>query len=166
MATRCNIIVKNGKSITYLYRHWDGYAACTGADIARHLIAANFEAGAFLAAMLNAKRGGDGHDKDRAQYELTNDTHGDIEWCYRVEFNTRSKGCKVGCGSRSLSAGEEAEDAVRKSIITGTFGDFVAMVNAEIAEANQRLHALAAKHAMYAECDDFESVNWEGTAAA
>ena len=40
MSTRCNIKLKLGKSVVWIYRHSDGYLSGAGADIAEKLLAA------------------------------------------------------------------------------------------------------------------------------
>lgn len=97
MATRCNILLLFGDSKVWIYRHWDGYPAVTGLDLAQrlatHMIDNKVLAGDsrlylrptdFLTGLLTAKR--DGGDP-LPQYELTSCRHGDIEWQYTVRFS-------------------------------------------------------------------------------
>lgn len=93
MATRCNIRITAPKSSLWLYRHWDGYAACTGSDIARTLkhlrkgYARTHGSFSALANALLAKRYDKRpHDEEaRPIYEITTDRHGDIEWLYEIK---------------------------------------------------------------------------------
>lgn len=92
MATRCNvhIISPNGHDL-WLYRHYDGYAASTGVNIAqilKRLAGKGDEIPFFLATSLLAERGpdyGDGNARSIV-YEETACEHGDIEWCYTVRM--------------------------------------------------------------------------------
>ena len=74
MGTRCNIKIKTGDTMLWIYRHWDGYPAETGVDLARKLVNVK-TADEFIAKLL----------KDDA-YEVTTDQHGDIEYLYKINF--------------------------------------------------------------------------------
>lgn len=74
MGTRCNIKIKTGDTTLWIYRHWDGYPAETGVDLARKLVNVK-TADEFIAKLL----------KDDA-YEVTTDQHGDIEYLYTIKF--------------------------------------------------------------------------------
>lgn len=91
MATRSNVRISGGRgNALWLYRHWDGYPACNGACIARHLklLAKGYarQHGTFapLANALLAERF-DAHDGPRPVYQVTDGEHGDIEWLYEIE---------------------------------------------------------------------------------
>ena len=97
MATRCNIIVEYGTAddaaspttrrpaVVTLYRHWDGYVACTGKHLADVLAEPAAEAGARLtgsevvARLLNTR-----DERGRADYQLTDSVHGDVEYVYHL----------------------------------------------------------------------------------
>lgn len=143
MGTRTNILIENGESRIWLYRHWDGYPSCTGKDLAEQLIADKFRATAFLASLL-AKR----HEQASYQsapssvYELTTALHGDIEWFYRIQWpNNWARDAQpvIGWGERSYKADESPEDAELKSRHVHTFEQFVEYVNSQISQANARL---------------------------
>lgn len=93
MATRCNVHLTAPKSSLWIYRHWDGYAACTGSDIARTLkhlrkgYARTHGTFSALANELLAKRyDKQPHDKEaRPIYQITDRQHGDIEWLYEIK---------------------------------------------------------------------------------
>tara|TARA_Y100000401_G_scaffold65333_1_gene52062 strand:+ start:832 stop:1371 length:540 start_codon:yes stop_codon:yes gene_type:complete len=74
MGTRCNIRIKAGDTKLWIYRHWDGYPAETGVDLARKLVNVK-TADEFIAKLL----------KDDA-YEVTTEQHGDIEYLYKINF--------------------------------------------------------------------------------
>ena len=75
MGTRCNIKIESGDTTLWIYRHWDGYPAETGVDLARKLVNVK-SAGEFVAKLL----------KDDA-YEVTTSQHGDIEYLYTIVFH-------------------------------------------------------------------------------
>ena len=76
MGTRCNIKIKTGDTTLWIYRHWDGYPAETGVDLATKLVHVK-NANEFIAKLL----------KDGA-YEVTTEQHGDIEYLYNIIFPT------------------------------------------------------------------------------
>jgi hypothetical protein len=147
MATRSNIIIKFGSSKLYLYRHWDGYPAVTGADLVQKLRESKFNPKAFVNALLTEKRGGEGHDKDRAQYELTSEIHGDIQCLYRFEF---AEDYKVRLGEEAfnvkigLALRDPGDPVMTESKITvkRPLAQFVQMINGEIAQMNARTREL------------------------
>lgn len=100
MATRSNIkIVGAHGSNLWLYRHWDGYPACNGADICREIKKLRRtvyyrDQNLFspLANKLLAKRyDATPHREATAMYEVTDQVHGDIEWLYVI----RCKGSRL-----------------------------------------------------------------------
>ena len=72
MGTRCNIKIETGDTTLWIYRHWDGYPAETGNDLARKLVNVK-SADEFITKLIN----------DDA-YEVTTDQHGDIEYLYII----------------------------------------------------------------------------------
>ena len=75
MGTRCNIKIETGNTTLWVYRHWDGYPAATGVDLARKLVNVK-SANEFINKLLN----------DDA-YEITTEQHGDIEYLYNISFS-------------------------------------------------------------------------------
>ena len=86
MGTRCNIKIKTGDTTLWVYRHWDGYPAATGVDLARKLVNVK-SSEEFITKLLN----------DDA-YEVTTEQHGDIEYLYNITF---SKGVQFPLDSAS-----------------------------------------------------------------
>ena len=96
MATRCNIrVTDGGRKLSWLYRHWDGYPACTGADLAQTLkrllakSAEELKPETFVNELLGYRYADEPHRQDAAIYEITDDLHGDIQWLYTVAFTPR-----------------------------------------------------------------------------
>ena len=75
MGTRCNIKIETGNTKLWVYRHWDGYPAETGVDLARKLVNVK-SSKEFINKLLN----------DDA-YEVTTGQHGDIEYLYNISFS-------------------------------------------------------------------------------
>jgi len=91
MATRSNIIIKQGRNKIYLYRHWDGYPSETGRDLLTRLLESrrHDEGQAFLSNLIRANR----EDwEGKPLYELTDQIHGDIEYLYQFEFGAMEWG--------------------------------------------------------------------------
>lgn len=88
MATRANIVLKNAETTLWLYRHWDGYPAIAGANLAKVIkLALRNQHGyasllPHIAETLLAERDTGG----RSIYELTSGKHGDIQWLYQLTF--------------------------------------------------------------------------------
>ena len=74
MGTRCNIKIETGDTTLWIYRHWDGYPAKTGNDLATKLVNVK-SADEFITKLIN----------DDA-YEVTTGQHGDIEYLYKINF--------------------------------------------------------------------------------
>tara|TARA_E500000081_G_scaffold71296_1_gene73052 strand:+ start:38 stop:568 length:531 start_codon:yes stop_codon:yes gene_type:complete len=74
MGTRCNIAIETGDTTLWIYRHWDGYPAETGKDLATKLVNVK-SANEFITKLIN----------DDA-YEVTTGRHGDIEYLYNIKF--------------------------------------------------------------------------------
>ncbi len=83
MSTRCNVVIEvpHAEPI-YLYRHYDGSPAITGADILR--LFAGFRMYPHPTEVANRLvKSNDGKD-----FDLTSYFHGDIEHCYFVRIET------------------------------------------------------------------------------
>jgi hypothetical protein len=100
MSTRCNIKITDDKKTYYLYRHWDGYPAETGAHVLEIAEAINHPAweNGYASKALQAVnrffgkiRHNENDDSYRSHYELTERPHGDIEHFYHIEFLPDSK---------------------------------------------------------------------------
>tara|TARA_Y100001937_G_C7079560_1_gene312248 strand:+ start:322 stop:792 length:471 start_codon:yes stop_codon:yes gene_type:complete len=109
MGTRCNVVINYGQTKINLYRHWDGYYAETGYDLAMRLFhsfngAGNTSAERFFDNVYNAQREPNIHDKPgKRQYELTTEKHGDIEYYYSFIFSpVYCDSVRVLFSSRSL----------------------------------------------------------------
>lgn len=138
MGTRANIVIEHGASRVYLYRHWDGYLAETGADLARRLAgrAGSASAASALLEELLAERYDDRPEK--RIYELTSEVHGDIEFLYRVDFGGWDHPAPR-IGWRQYRPGDDrSDDAVSLDAVA----PFVAAVNRDIREQNARLDQL------------------------
>jgi len=83
MGTRCNIKIKTGDTTLWIYRHWDGYPAETGVDLATKLVNVK-SANEFITKLIN----------DDA-YEVTTEQHGDIEYLYNIKFS-KNWGIDIG----------------------------------------------------------------------
>jgi len=160
MATRCNVIVKFGKSTVHLYRHWDGYPAVCGAAIVEAYNAtrkAHNPGPAFVSALLalrNEPR--TGQTEGSPIYELTDDLHGDIEHVYAVRFNA-SDVAKIRHAARPQGMFDDAEGWTNDGKPLPMSG-FVAIVNQEREEMNMRLVELAKESAFYADAEPFALV--------
>lgn len=91
MATRCNIRVSDKENKLWIYRHWDGYPAGTGADLARQLKkAAKYDHDrlpTFVRLLLDQRDEQQSYETEPSRpYEITTGMHGDIEWLYEVSF--------------------------------------------------------------------------------
>ena len=100
MGTRCNIrITDTDGNRLWLYRHWDGYASCTGVDIAQTLkkIPAGWrDFGSLINALLDKRYEQQSYEtKPKRIYEVTTAEHGDIEWKYEIRLGKRGVTFKV-----------------------------------------------------------------------
>ena len=95
MATRATVMLKDtkGNKLTF-YRHYDGYVAATGADLARKLKKmskrnAHYQGWAAFANMLLKDRyEQQPYEKEAKQvYEITEHEHGDLDYQYAVVFD-------------------------------------------------------------------------------
>jgi hypothetical protein len=147
MGTRCNIVIEYGASRVYLYRHWDGYLAETGADLARKLQESGAKGGEsptqFLQSLLDERYDKQSYeDKAKRLYEITDSIHGDIEYLYRVRFATAwSTTARVSTreiGYRTCAIGSERPEDV-SGVHLGPLETFVNAVNRDIKAQNVRL---------------------------
>lgn len=172
MATRCNIIVRIGQTIVYLYRHWDGYPAETGADLCTKLRAAESLKVAgnsitreaigshLLLALLSEKRVGDGYDADRAQYEVTTEIHGDVQWIYEFDFTeAQREDLYIPITVRERPRFSDWDDPSKWPVVYHKNTDeFAQQVNAERDLSNKRLAALARKDKAYADATPYDLI--------
>lgn len=141
MSTRCNIIIQNGKSRTFIYRHSDGYLTATGLDIQQKL-RAHPDATSFVRALLTEMYEATSYCAARPVYELTTNVHGDIEWLYLVKFD--ESGVKVAamqCGFAASGTPIDPEQALA-CIRAGDMSDFIRAINREARETNERIKKL------------------------
>lgn len=135
MSTRANVVVLFDETKVYLYRHMDGYPASVGADLLEKLSAANDDPSRFVEALLASKD--DGQHRD---YELTTDTHGDIEHLYVVRFdNSALIDLRIGHAARGRW---ENPPPRLNGVKLGSKADFAEVVNVDIRATNARLAKL------------------------
>jgi hypothetical protein len=144
MSTRSNIIIKSGKTTIYMYRHSDGYPACNGVDLADAL-ATSPTISSLVQNLLDRRYDKASYEKDpRRIYEMTTDVHGDIEWCYKIQFSG-DFGRAVKVGYEHIGFGPEREEKIAKIAKTlkadNTVQDFTAFVKAEEADMLARIEA-------------------------
>jgi hypothetical protein len=159
MGTRANIIVNFGSTKLVLYRHWDGYPAETGKDLAINLKACGNNCSAFIANLLSEKDAPTSFRDAVPVYEITTDVHGDVEWIYRIVFRHAGDGqVKVGaihCGCTTNKIPAHAAQQVE----LGTIEEFVALVNTDIKAMNARITQLKKQpQSCYADADLIEEV--------
>ena len=155
MSTRCNIIIEHGSTRLYVYRHWDGYPSCTGADLLEKLQAARgpetahygrFTSSRFITALLTDMDEPTVYRKARPHYETTTEVHGDIDYLYRIRFDN-DRAPTIGVLDLTFSGGNSERrgkvDASDVSLTTPA--GFTAFVNQEIRDANARMQAYYAK---------------------
>jgi hypothetical protein len=129
MSTRCNIVVSYGNTKVYLYRHCDGYAAETGADIVTKLQSkSDITATAFIGALLAERYDATSYDPiPRSVYEVTTDIHGDIEWLYAVRFSeTRMQHNLYDVAFREIKIG----DNTARTLLGLSYGTVDALIRA------------------------------------
>ena len=147
MSTRCNLKITGPKGpALYLYRHYDGYLSETG----RHIATVSVEAtgkhwGHRLRSTIQMAKpflrcvDVDEHIPERTKpaYELTDAAHGDIDFFYHLDIQPGG-GVLIGysCGyCRDIVHGEKLESHA----VPGPLSEFVAAVNQDIKETNQRI---------------------------
>jgi hypothetical protein len=153
MSTRSNIIIKSGKTAIYMYRHSDGYPACNGIDLADALATAK-TASAFVQNLLDRRYDKQSYETEPKRiYELTTDVHGDIEWCYKIEFSG-DFGRTVKVGVEAIGFGPDREgkiDKIAKTLkATASVQDFTDFVKKEESDMIARYEARKAAHALSA----------------
>ena len=85
MSTRCNVIVKEGKSKIYLYHHHDGYPECVGMFLKNFLQGIKFWYNDIIATDL-VKLADD-------EYRISNGVHEDIEFLYGIDCRKKTLKC-------------------------------------------------------------------------
>lgn len=175
MSTRCNVVVLNGSSKIYLYRHHDGYLAETGADLAEKLKAVAGEPGArfspsgmadkFVRSMLGSYYEARSFDPvPRPIYELTTDLHGDIERCYWIYFGRgglmggNEENFTVMYAARPGNYPELGDWTSVKTRFDGGLAEFIASVNADRESCNRRIRELKATSKAYADCGEYPMI--------
>ena len=80
MSTRCNVIVKNGKDKSYIYRHHDGYFSQTGVNLQEFVqsIKEDMTVEDVVNNLLLNKN-----------HQLTDGVHGDIEYLYTISLQDK-----------------------------------------------------------------------------
>lgn len=79
MGTRCNVKINDKENTIWIYRHWDGYPNCTGAELKTILEETKPENANRLAELLTTILKDD--------YRYTNSQHGDIEYLYEINIS-------------------------------------------------------------------------------
>lgn len=141
MSTRANVVVLLDETRVYLYRHMDGYPAGLGVDLLEKLSEAEHDPSRFVELLL-AERYEQQSYEERAKriYELTTDTHGDIEYLYVVRFDpVYDRDLQVGYAARGRF---ENPPPNLSRVMLGTKADFAEAVNRDIRATNARLAKL------------------------
>lgn len=169
MSTRTNIVIINGQSRVYMYRHSDGYLAECGADLLLKLEAAwgtpdahysvEGTADRFLRSLFAEYYEQQSYEKTpKKVYELTTELHGDIEHVYYIEF----KDSFIRHAQRPSnwhSDSVETEDwAAQPHAKRHSVESFRAAVNADRAGINSRIAELRPTSKCYADCEDYAMV--------
>lgn len=154
MATRCNIKVTDGRDVYYIYRHWDGYPGETGAHV--------FEVADKLKDVKDWNRGisavnmffrymrEDYEGNPKSHYELTSETHGDIEHFYHIWF-------KHGGGVVLEYAGGYGPDLEFEAKPLD-LEEFRLLVNAERTTMNDNLRLLKNTEPAYKDFEPYEMI--------
>ncbi len=101
MSTRANIIITDGQTTLYFYRHSDGYPKETGADLvefckgySKHLRDNPNQSGGWLIIHgHNSMEKYAGYEWKVGNYEPTDKLHGDVEYIYVINLETRKIEC-------------------------------------------------------------------------
>jgi len=157
MSTRSNIVIENGSSRIYIYRHWDGYLAEAGADILAKLKASSSPS-RFLELLLAERYEKQSYETEAKRvYELTTEVHGDIEYLYVIKFRDVREDLRIGYAHRKVYSDGALEE---RDVVLGGVESFVQAVNAEIRETNRRLAKLRAEQPKaYGEVADYSEVS-------
>jgi hypothetical protein len=153
MSTRCNIIIRMGDTVVYMYRHHDGYLAVTGADLLRLVKKAmkapgHSQAAELLQLMLKQRYEKQSYEqKARPIYEITNGLHGDIEHVYEIDFE-QVKGIAhaerpQGMDWNDVDSSVESWAAKR---VTYSLCSFAIKVNNDRKATNRRIDEMKAKN--------------------
>lgn len=175
MSTRTNIVIINGASRVYIYRHSDGYLGECGADLLLKLEAAwgtpeahhspEGTADRFLRALMAEYYEQQSYEKaPKSVYELTTELHGDIEHVYYVEFkdsfNTGPFSIRHAARPRFWARDDlETEDwAAQHQAKRHSIESFRAAINKDRADMNARIATLRKESSVYADCTDYAMV--------
>lgn len=170
MSTRCNIIIISGQSKVFMYRHSDGYLGETGADLVTKLEAAWGTEGAhytpegaadrFLRSLFAEYYEQQSYEKTpKRVYELTTETHGDIEHCYTIEFKDR-----FNTGALSIRHAARPDRWHKDNLETDdwawhgkrhTIDSLRDAVNQDRKEMNSRIAELRKNNGAYKDCADY-----------
>lgn len=154
MATMCNIKITDGRDTYFLYRHWDGYPAETGAHV--------LEVAETVSQMKGWNKGiaavnkffrylrEDIQGEMKSHYELTDNVHGDIEHFYHIQFYY-DKYVIIGY---SKGYGPELEYTTKTYNIQG----FRDIVNADRMAINKNLEGLKESNPAYADYEPYPMV--------
>lgn len=146
MSTRTNIVIRNGKTKVYLYRHSDGYPACNGIDLAEAM-AASKNVADLLVNLLSRRYEATKWRPEKPIYEVTTDLHGDIEWIYVICQRRDGKGFRVGWQQIELARRFEGFDVTDDTVQADrTLDAFTSFVKSEEAKMLDRIAAYEARN--------------------
>ena len=161
MATRCNIKITDDKKTYYLYRHWDGYPAETGAHVLEIAKAINQPgwSNSYTSKALQAVnrffgkiRHDEIDDSYRSHYELTERPHGDIEHFYHIEFVDQLPENVVWINHARGFGSKLENETIRYSI-----DEFKTIVNGERKYMNRNLENMKAESPqLYSEYEPYK----------
>ena len=152
MATRSNIIIRGGQFKCYLYRHYDGYPAETGAHLLETMNAARLlgqnnnrpddRAVSLVNRLLRSTADDPGYDgKPSYHYEITDEIHGDIEHLYIVRM-ANPFGIQILHAQIGIGIGDDRDEAaIIAESVPYTPAEFADMVNRERADITARMRA-------------------------
>lgn len=88
MSTRANILIQELGTTVWVYHHFDGYPEYLGKKIMTLLVekAGKYSGVTSIANIMF-------HDKDDDGFELTTGRHGDIEYLYHINTDTKEITC-------------------------------------------------------------------------
>lgn len=161
MSTRCNVIVMQGMSRLYLYRHHDGYPAVCGAAIVDAVKAANTTAKWARMDVCVRHLLGLHYDPTsvnptpRAIYEVTDDVHGDVEYVYEIVLVNHME-------PQLFMAKRNYHDKqwTRTCRHAFSLAEFVVVVNGDRRGINKRLSEKRKESPqLYGECDDYPMID-------
>ena len=162
MSTRSNIVIQNGSTRLYLYRHYDGYPGETGADLVEKLRASKGSVEAFIVALLGDQHPATSYGGPRQIYEVTSELHGDIEWIYALRFD----GKEPAVAAIARSPGSDPDMKFR-DLVFGPVSELVKLVNRDRSQMNARLAHIKAQNSnsLYAESEPYPMLAEEAACA-